>query len=568
VATTQHQRPAIWRNATVLKWGAQILVLVGLIFLFITLGAQSIENFADRGLSYSYRFLSDPTGFTVREGIAFDPDTGARALYVGIVNTLRITISGIIVATLLGTIVGVSRLSNNWIINKIATVYIETIRNIPLIVQIIFWGAIIQQLPALVDEDVGLYTFFFGSAKGITVPWLFPDSGFYQWLVFVIIGLIAGRFVYKWRMRIKEDEGRETYAISWGVASIVLISLIGWFAHPIFAFLGPVANAIGDGIGAIPSLLVRIALLGLVVAGVATWIMRFFRNNRAGDAPALNNTAVFGIFAVALVASLLLVGALLSFVDREQGVAFWLGLGVVLAIIVVAIKFLIDFVAPRTLVAGLVDDDYFRVIFAVIAGIVMIGVFVGIEAISETIINLFSAFFHFLGPKFDAANTAAPFSYAPPAVEVRGAGFVQLSNESLVITPGFFALWVGVTLYTASFIAEIVRGGVLAVSRGQSEAGNALGLSRFQLYRFIVLPQAFRIVLPPIGNQYLNLFKNTSLGIAVAFSDIVQVGQTLYNQTGQTVPVVSLWMAFYLTGSLVLSSIVNYANRRLKLVER
>ena len=129
-------------------------------------------------------------------------------------------------------------------------------------------------------------------------------------------------------------------------------------------------------------------------------------------------------------------------------------------------------------------------------------------------------------------------------------------------------LWIGVTLYTASFIAEIVRGGVLAVSRGQSEAGNALGLSRFQLYRFIVLPQAFRIVLPPIGNQYLNLFKNTSLGIAVAFSDIVLVGQTLYNQTGQTVPVVSLWMAFYLTGSLVLSSIVNYANRRLKLVER
>jgi general L-amino acid transport system permease protein len=106
------------------------------------------------------------------------------------------------------------------------------------------------------------------------------------------------------------------------------------------------------------------------------------------------------------------------------------------------------------------------------------------------------------------------------------------------------------------------------VAKGQSEAGLAVGLTRAQLLRFVILPQAFRIVLPPIGNQYLNLFKNTSLGIAVAFPDIVQVGQTIYNQTGQTFPVVLLWMGFFLLGSLVLSSIVNYFNRRLKLVER
>ncbi len=568
MAIAQQQRPPIWRNATVLKWGAQIAVFVGLVFLFVTLGAQSLDNFAQRGLSYSYRFLSDPTGFVVREGIAFQPDTGARALYVGLVNTLRITISGIIVATILGTIIGVARLSHNWIVNKIATVYIEVIRNIPLLVQIIFWGAIIQQLKALTDDHIGSYTFWFTSAKGITIPWLFPTATFYQWLVWVIIGAIATRYVYRWRMRVKEATGNETYALSWAFGTFFLFGLIGWFAYPLWSWLGPILGWIGDVIGSIPALAVRLVLLGLVIAGVGAFASRFFSNLRAGDNPQLNNSVIFGMFAVALVLALAVFGGFLAIAGGIEGAGGWLAFALIVAGVAFALKLLIDYVAPRTLVSGLVDDDYFRVIFAVLLGVVFSGLFFGVDVIGETIVKLFSAFFHFLEPKFDGSNTGAPFRYAPPAVEVRGAGFVQLSSESLVITPGFFALWIAVTLYTASFIAEIVRGGILAVSRGQSEAGNALGLSRFQLYRFIVLPQAFRIVLPPIGNQYLNLFKNTSLGIAVAFSDIVQVGQTLYNQTGQTVPVVSLWMAFYLSGSLILSSIVNFANRRLKLVER
>ena len=113
-----------------------------------------------------------------------------------------------------------------------------------------------------------------------------------------------------------------------------------------------------------------------------------------------------------------------------------------------------------------------------------------------------------------------------------------------------------------------MRGGILAVSKGQTEAAQAVGLKRSQLLRLIVLPQAFRIILPPIGNQYLNLFKNTSLGIAVAYAEIVAVGFTLLNKTGQTLPIVIVWMAFFLTGSLIISSIVNYYNRKLKLVER
>ena len=138
----------------------------------------------------------------------------------------------------------------------------------------------------------------------------------------------------------------------------------------------------------------------------------------------------------------------------------------------------------------------------------------------------------------------------------------------MTMTPNFFGVWVGVTLYTAAFIAEIVRGGILAVPKGQSEAGLALGLKRSQVLRMIVLPQAFRIILPPMGNQYLNLAKNTSLGIAVAFPELVQVGQTLFNQTGDTIQVFLVWMGFYLSVSLILSSIVNWYNRKMKLVER
>ena len=206
MALTQQKRPAFWRNATVLKWAAQIAVLVGLVFLFITLGAQSLDNFAARGLSYSYNFLQDPTGVAFREGIPLEPDTGARALYVGLVNTLRITVSGIIVATLLGTIVGVARLSSNWIINKISTVYIESHSQHSASGSDHFLGSddpaakSLRRHPHRHIRRSG-----FTSAKGITIPWLFPDNGFYQWLVFVIGGFITARFVYQWRMRVKEE---------------------------------------------------------------------------------------------------------------------------------------------------------------------------------------------------------------------------------------------------------------------------------------------------------------------------------------------------------------------------
>jgi general L-amino acid transport system permease protein len=146
--------------------------------------------------------------------------------------------------------------------------------------------------------------------------------------------------------------------------------------------------------------------------------------------------------------------------------------------------------------------------------------------------------------------------------------FPQFAPTGMTMTQYFFALWIGLTLYTAGFIAEIVRGGILAVPKGQTEAGLAVGLRRSQVLRMIVLPQAFRVIVPPMGNQFLNLAKNTSLGIAVGYAELVTVGRTLYNQTGATVQVILFWMGFYLAVSLIISALVNWYNRRVQLVER
>ena len=136
------------------------------------------------------------------------------------------------------------------------------------------------------------------------------------------------------------------------------------------------------------------------------------------------------------------------------------------------------------------------------------------------------------------------------------------------MTVFYASIFLGLVFYTSAFIAEVVRGGILAVPSGQSEAAAALGLTRAQALRKVVLPQAFRVIMPPLGNQYLNITKNTSLGIAVGFSEIVQVGQTVYNKNSQTLAVFSIYMIFYLSCSLSISSVVNTINRRLAIVER
>jgi His/Glu/Gln/Arg/opine family amino acid ABC transporter permease subunit len=524
VQVREHHRTPLWRNATVLKWAAQIIVLLGVVALFATLASQAAANFDKSNISFGWRWLSDPTGVQVREGIDTLPDSGARALLVGIINTLRVAISGIIVATILGTIIGIARLSGNWIVNKIATTYIEAIRNVPLLVQIFFWSALAIGLPAITAEDVGEY-WFKSSNRGFAFAWVFPNGGFWPWLIFLIVGYLVGRRVAAMRKRHQEDTGEPGHSGRYMALVIVAFAVIGWFAWPILGFLEPVFDALDGFVSGLPSILVPIVIAVASVVIAALWIRNFFESRRT--------PAGFG---------------------------------------------------------KMTDDDWFRVIFVAFSGIAIaaLAFIIGgyeirtvrgeVLSVAQLIIDALGNLMGWTADKFNTDNyntvvegvrSGGPLVFEKAEVILRGgAAIPQFGERGMVLSIPFFAIWTGVTLYTAAFIAEIVRGGILAVPKGQTEAAMAMGLKRGQYLRQIILPQAFRIILPPMGNQYLNLAKNTSLGLAVAYADIVAVGTTIINQTGQSLPVVFVWMAFFLTMSLVLSAIVNYYNRKLQLVER
>ncbi|HHC09281.1 MAG TPA: ABC transporter permease subunit [Actinobacteria bacterium] len=508
----QHRTP-LWRNATFLKWLAQLGVLAAVVALFAVLGAQALKNFNQSGISFGWKWLSDPPGISIREGIDTLPDSGVRAIVVGMVNTLRVGVSGILAATILGTLIGIGRLSKNWIVNKLSTVYVESIRNVPLLLQIFFWQALAITLPSLTEADVGTY-WFKASNKGFALAWVRTDGGFWPWLLFVLVGLAVARRVFVRRLAHMEATGEETHPILTAIGVVVAFAVVGWFAWPLLRPLAGLWHGLASLFRALPPIVYPAVVALAAVVGAAWWIRSFFESRRT--------PAGFG---------------------------------------------------------KLTDDDWFRVVFAVVAGLAVAAVaFVvgGFELLTpagdrRTIAELvgigIANVLDWFGRAFEVTD-GTPLVGTRPRVEVRGAGFVNFSTDGIVMSVPFFAVWTGVTLYTASFIAEIVRGGILAVPKGQTEASMALGFRRSQYLRLVILPQAFRIILPPMGNQYLNLMKNTSLGIAVAFPEIIAVGTTILNQTGQSLPVVLVWMGFFLSLSLGISAIVNYYNRKMKIKER
>jgi general L-amino acid transport system permease protein len=476
-------------------------VLIGFVALVWILISQASANLDAQGREFSFRFLSDPAP-QLAEGIFTLPENGAQSFATGIVNMFRVTVSGIVAATVLGILVGVSRLSSNWLLSKSATVFVETVRNIPLLV-IIFFFFILCTLffPVLPGEATGPVWLVFTRA-GISIPWFFPTDTFWQWGAFLVAGLFVGRYMYRRRDRLREQTGQDTHSIRYALLSFLAVALVGWFAHPLAGAIGWIWQLLGSIVTAVPQLAWQVLFAAVAVFLAVRWIRGFLDSLRS----------------------------------------------------------------PAGL-AKLTDDDYFRIGLAGFLGIVGAGVFLFAPSITELITDLLAFLLDFFDQKFEFLRTGSPMDFSRPEV-IKPANFASIGPQGMTLTPAFFGLWVGVTLFTAANIGEIVRGGVLAVPKGQTEAGLAMGLRRSQLLRMIILPQAFRIILPPIGNQYLNLAKNTSLGIAVAYAEIVAVGNTLGNQSGQFLAVTILWMAFYLSVSLTLSAIVNYYNRKLKLVER
>ncbi len=508
----EHVRPPFWRNVTVVKWAAQLGFFAFFVWLFWLLVTQATSNLASRGIPFSWDFLGEPLGVQLGEGFNTSPATGLEALAVGMVNMFRITISGVLAATVLGTIIGVARLSKNWIVSKVANAYIEFFRNIPLLVQIYFWQAVVLSLATLgVDQEGrGL---LFASSKGIAIPWFSPQAGRWQYSALLLVAIYLSRRVYKWRVDILEREGRETHPMAWAMGTFATMVLAGWVIHPIMGVLGWVFAVLAWLSGNIPVIALQVGLAALSL--YVGW--RYIK----------------------------------GYLDRRR--------------------------TPAGL-AKLTDDDYFRLILGGVLAVAA-ALFFMLGPGEATITRLLGRSltfkmnwgleptFEFLASRFDFA-TGSPLRLTFPEVIVP-TRFAQYSSEvGKAFSPAYVSVWVGVTLYTAAFIGEIVRAGIMAVPIGQNEAAAAVGLRRGQALRLVVLPQAFRIVLPPLGSQYLNLAKNTSLGIAVAYADIVQVGQTIYNQEGQTLAVFLIWMGFYSAVSLVLSAIVNYYNRKMQLVER
>jgi His/Glu/Gln/Arg/opine family amino acid ABC transporter permease subunit len=511
-ASAAQAKPPFWRDITIVKWVAQVGVLVAVVWLLWTLISEAIGNLDIRGIPFSWDFLGNPVGITLGEGFNTLPGSAIEALAVGMVNMLRITFSGVIAATIFGTIIGVARLSKNWIVNKTANAFIEFFRNIPLLVQIFFWQALVLSLGELTVEEEGTASFF-ASSKGVAIPWFNGQDGQLQYVALLLIGAYVARRVYKWRVAILEREGRETNAMTWALLTFLGFLVIGWFAHPIMGVFGWVFSALAWLFGNVDPLVYQLVLAALSL--FLGW--RYIK----------------------------------GYLDERR--------------------------TPAGL-AKLTDDDYFKLILGGFIGVALAVFFISGagNAFVEKVLGRSLTYgmnwgleptFSWLATRFDFL-TGAPLDFNLPQVVVP-TRFPQYSNVvGKSFTPAYLAVWVGVVLYTSAFIGEIVRAGIMAVPKGQNEAASAVGLSRGRVLRLVVLPQAFRIILPPLGSQYLNLAKNTSLGIAVAYADIVQVGQTIFNQTGQSLAVFIIWMGFYSIVSLVLSGIVNYYNRKMKLVER
>ena len=378
-------RVPIWRDVRVLKWALQ-LVIVGLVAaLLVWLYGNYVDNAAEQNIPTGLGFLDNPANFQIT-GNELSANAPIRdALYQGLLNTLRISVAGIVAATVLGTVIGIARLSKNWIVSKLATVYVEAVRNVPLA--------------------------------------LFVVAG----LLVVVLGVFP------------------TIQDAWQVGGLAIISNRG-VAVPWF---------VGAGFG-----LVVIGAIGVFVA----WLVSRWR----------------------------------STVSDRTGTL------------------------PRT---GLWSGSAFLVVFVI--GWVALG-------------------YEWTLPELDGRQTSG----------------------GIRIDPSFFALFFALVIYTASHIAEIVRGSIQAVPRGQGEAADAVALSGFQRMWYIILPQAFRIAIPPIGNQYLNLIKNSSLGAAIGYYDLTLVAQTTVGNGSPAVPVFALTMVMYIGLSLITSVIVNIANRRSALVER
>lgn len=388
-----------WGNPTALlrderfwKIAGQAIAIVLVVTAVAILTDNLLYNLDQKGIPLGFDFLNSQASFDIGETlIPYSPsDTYGWAILAGLVNSLRIMVLGIVLATIVGLVIGIARLSDNWLVQKLALVYVETFRNIPLLVQLFFWYfAFFLSLPSI-EKGITLPGSIFLTQQGIALPWLAATAGTGIWLVLLALGVLGAVWLWRWRTRMMVEQGSAQKPALWAMGAIALSAVVA-------------------------------------------------------------------------------------------------------------------FILSRT----------------------------------------------------------APFILSLPQVTDKA----QFQG-GLVLRPEFGTLLLGLVIYTGSFIAEIVRSGIQSVPNGQLEAAQALGLKPGRIMQMVVLPQALRVIIPPLTSQYLNLAKNSSLAVAVGYPDIYSIASTTFNQTGRVVQVVLLIMVTYLTISLTISLLMNLYNQTVQLKER
>lgn len=380
-----------YRDERILRFIAQVIsavIIVGLLILAVLNFLKAAEA---RNMTLTFGFLKEAAGFPISNPpIAYDPSMSfGRAFFVGLVNTLLVSVTGIIAATILGTLAALARLSSNWLLSRIALVFIEFNRNIPLLVLLfILYFVIFGQLPQVKDSIVWPGPIYINK-RGIYLTWPRLTETGMPFVILLGIGFILAIAAYTYLRHRREISGKNTYYLQASAGILIFSGAVGW-----------------------------------ILAG------------------------------------------------------------------------------------------------------------------------------------------GTPFQLSVP--ELQGFNF----QGGLRLTPEFSGMFIGLTTYTAAFIAEVVRSGIQAVDRGQIEAARAIGLSTTQVLSLVVMPQALRIIVPPMISQYLNLTKNSSLALAIGFQEVFSVGKIAINQAGRAVPVFALVMLTYLALSLFTSLVLNIYNRRIQFVTR
>ena len=389
--SSSRTRVAPWNDPVVRGWVFQIVVVgsVGLLAWYLV--SNTIDNLERQKIASGFHYLDREAGFEIGDTmIEYSPaSTYARAILVGLLNTIKVSVLGIILATVLGTLVGIGRLSNNWLLSKICEWYVEGFRNVPLLLWLfLFYKIISEAFPGPRQAIAMLWNSVYLSNRGVYFPVPLADPVF-KWVgLAFVVGIAVAWGVGRWARKRQEETGQPFPTLSAGFAIVLGLPILAWLAG------------------------------------------------------------------------------------------------------------------------------------------------------------------------------GAPHHMSWPAL--KGFNF----EGGTVIQPEFVALLLGLVLYTSAFVAEIVRSGILALHKGQSEAAAALGLSRGQSMRLVLLPQALRVIVPPMTSQYLNITKNSSLAIAIGYPDLVASINVTINQTGQAIENILIIMAAYLSVSLSISAFMNWYNKRIALRER